>query len=105
MDKKLKLDWFKGYKPKNGTVVIQVVEKTTSGIILVNTNEYADKQLVVAIAPDVEIVEPGEHILGVGNVLPLTVNGKPYLQVYASSIMGVVEPDAEVSSNIEPIRG
>ena len=95
MEKKLKVEGFVGFIPKNGTVLLEIPEKTMAGIILPNGGGD-DMLRVVAIGDDVTTCAPGDQIVGVGNGVRLKIDDKPYFLVYASGIMGIVEGDSKV---------
>jgi len=99
MEKKLRIDGFKGFSPKNGTVLLEIPEKTAGGLIL--PNGAADDMLrCVAIGEDVTVCMPGDQIVGVGNGVRLKIDDRPYFLVYASGIMGIVEGDSKVILDI-----
>ena len=98
--KVLTVEGFKGFKPKKGTVLLEVPETTNGGIILPNGGSTEDSLMVVAIAEDITDCKPGDFIVGVGNGVRLLVNDKPYFLVYASGIMGIVEPGNKVVLDI-----
>lgn len=97
--KVLTVKGFKGFKPKNGTVLLEIPEKTANGLILPNGGGD-DMLRCVAIGEDVTVCAPGDQIVGVGNGVRLKVDDKPYFLVYASGIMGVVEGDSKVVLDI-----
>jgi co-chaperonin GroES (HSP10) len=97
-----KLDWFNGYTPFGATVILQIEERTAGGIILApsSTREFSDKMLVVATGESCTKVKAGDFVIGVGNVMPLYVEGKEYIQAYESGIMGRVDANAIVSTRM-----